>query len=34
MPEVKKAPVPVNKKEYNNIIVIDKVRSYADESFF
>ena len=32
MPTVKKASV--NEKEYNNIVVSDKVRSYADEPFF
>jgi hypothetical protein len=30
MPAIKKAPV----KEYNDVIVNDKVRSYADEPFF
>jgi hypothetical protein len=30
MPAVKKASV----KEYNDVIVSDKVRSYADEPFF
>ena len=32
MPAVKKTSVI--EKEYNNIIVSDKVRSYADEPFF
>jgi|GEM_PF-3464544 hypothetical protein len=32
MPAVKKASV--REKEYNNIIVTDKVRSYANEPFF
>ena len=32
MPVAKKASV--KEREYNNIVVSDKIRSYADESFF